>query len=151
MIELSPARRRELKAAAHHLQPVASVAAKGLSPSVLAEIDRCLAAHELIKVKLYGHERDARALIMDEVCGALGATAIQHIGNILVLWREKPAAEKSDKPLPAKAVKAPRRGADPARRFESNARSVLNAATRGRPAGGSRPGTPPRRGSTRTR
>ena len=47
MPELSPARRRELKARAHVLDPVVLIGGEGLSSSVLAEIDRGLKAHEL--------------------------------------------------------------------------------------------------------
>lgn len=89
MIELSPAQRRELRARAHHLHPVASIAGNGLSPAVLAEIEAALQAHELIKVRVYGADRDAREALMSELCAATAAAAVQHIGNILVVWRER--------------------------------------------------------------
>lgn len=102
MIELTPEQRRALRAAAHHLHPVVAIAAKGLSESVLKEIDRSLAAHELIKVKLQGIERDDREALLLEICGQLACAPVQRIGNTLVLWREKPAEA-------AAAAKAPRR------------------------------------------
>lgn len=105
MNELTPEQRRALRAAAHPLNPVVSIAQKGLTPAVLAEIDRCLKAHELIKVKLHGIERDDRAALQVEICAALGCAPVQHIGNILVLWREKPEEEKK--------APAPRRNAKP--------------------------------------
>ncbi len=89
-IQLSPAQRRTLRAAAHHLNPVVSISQKGLTPSVLAEIDRCLAAHELIKLRLYGIEREDRDALFMEICTALKCASVQHIGNLLVLWRENP-------------------------------------------------------------
>jgi putative YhbY family RNA-binding protein len=88
MIELAPTERRALRAAAHHLKPVVSISQKGLTPSVLAEIDRCLAAHELIKLRLYGIEREAREPLFTEICIALKCASVQHIGNLLVLWRK---------------------------------------------------------------
>ena len=88
--QMSPTRRRALKAAAHHLNPVVSISQKGLTPSVLAEIDRCLKAHELIKLRLYGIEREDREALFAEICTALNCAAVQHIGNLLVLWRENP-------------------------------------------------------------
>jgi putative YhbY family RNA-binding protein len=102
MIELSPIERRALRAAAHHLQPVVAVAGNGLSPAVLKEIDVSLKAHELIKVKLHGIERDDRAALLNEICATLDCAPVQQIGNILVLWRENP-----DKATPAAAT--PRR------------------------------------------
>jgi len=89
-IQLSPAQRRTLRAAAHHLNPVVSISQKGLTPSVLAEIDRCLTAHELIKLRLYGIEREDRDALFMEICTALKCASVQHIGNLLVLWRENP-------------------------------------------------------------
>jgi len=90
MIEITPTQRRALRAAAHHLNPVVSISQKGLTPSVLAEIDRCLTAHELIKLRLYGIEREDRAALFAEICTALTCAEVQHIGNLLVLWRENP-------------------------------------------------------------
>ena len=89
MPELSPARRRELKARAHALDPVVLIGGGGLSAAVIAEIDRSLRSHELIKVRLNAPraERDAA---FREICRQTGAQAVQHIGKILVLFRENP-------------------------------------------------------------
>lgn len=87
---LSPAQRRDLRAAAHHLNAVVSISQKGLTPTVLGEINRCLGAHELIKLRLYGIERADRAALELEICQTLGCAVVQHIGNLLILWREKP-------------------------------------------------------------
>jgi len=100
MIELTPEQRRALRAAAHHLNPVVSIAQKGLSATVLKEIDNCLKAHELIKVRLYGIERAEREAMFAEICTALGCAQVQHIGNLLVLWRERTEADEQE--LPAK-------------------------------------------------
>lgn len=106
MIELSPSERRSLRAAAHHLQPTVAIAGKGLAPSVLKEIDVSLQAHELIKVKLHGIERDAREALLAEICSSLDCAPVQSIGNILVLWRPKPA--QSSQPKPQRRKPAPK-------------------------------------------
>ncbi|MFN6961616.1 MAG: YhbY family RNA-binding protein [Rhodocyclaceae bacterium] len=95
MIELSPTERRALRAAAHHLQPTVAIAGNGLSPNVIKEIDVSLKAHELVKVKLHGIERDARAALLDEICTTLDCAPVQHIGNILILWRPKSEEEQT--------------------------------------------------------
>jgi RNA-binding protein len=95
---LSPAECRALRASAHHLQPVVAIAGNGLTPGVLKEIDVCLKAHELIKVKLHGIERDDRAALLDQICAELACAPVQNIGNILVLWRPKPEGEEDVKP-----------------------------------------------------
>lgn len=103
MIELTPEQRRALRAAAHHLHPVVTVAGNGLSDPVVKEIDRGLKAHELIKVKLAGIERDGREALLAEICERLECAPVQHIGNILVLWREKPAAPEKSAPVARRA------------------------------------------------
>jgi RNA-binding protein len=113
MIELTPEQRRALRAAAHPLHPVVTVAGKGLSETVLKEIDHSLKAHELIKVKLQGIEREDREALQTEICSQLDCAPVQHIGNILVLWREKPAeapksavAARRGKPMTKKQAAA---------------------------------------------
>ena len=48
---LTAAERKALKAKAHKLDPVVQIGTKGLTDEVIAEIDRALCAHELIKVR----------------------------------------------------------------------------------------------------
>jgi RNA-binding protein len=57
---------------------------------VLAEIGRALAAHELIKVRAGGMERDERETAFETICARLGAQPVQHIGKVFVLYRKKP-------------------------------------------------------------
>jgi RNA-binding protein len=65
---------------------------KGLTEAVIAEIGRALAAHELIKVRAGGLERDAREAAFAEICARLEAQPVQHIGKVLVIYRAKPEA-----------------------------------------------------------
>jgi RNA-binding protein len=58
---MTPQSRQALRARAHRLNPVVSISQKGLSPTVLAEIEAALRAHELIKIRIYGAERSERA------------------------------------------------------------------------------------------
>jgi putative YhbY family RNA-binding protein len=104
MIELSPTQRRALRAAAHHLNPTVAIAGNGLSAAVLKEIDVSLKAHELIKVKLHGIERDERDALLAEICAELDCAPVQHIGNILILWRPQPEEESAQKPARRKAA-----------------------------------------------
>jgi putative YhbY family RNA-binding protein len=107
MPELSPARRRELKARAHALDPVVLIGGAGLSPAVLAEIDRGLKSHELIKVRVPAAARPAREAILGEICRRTGAQPVQHIGRILVLFRENPKPSSGSEASP---LRKPRRG-----------------------------------------
>jgi putative YhbY family RNA-binding protein len=92
MAGLSPIERKKLKARAHSLSPIIHLGGKGLTEAVIAEIGRALDAHELIKVRAGSMERDAREAALAEICSKLDAQPVQHIGKVLVLYREKPAA-----------------------------------------------------------
>ena len=91
MQQLSSARRRELRAQAHGLNPVVSISENGLTEAVIKEIDVCLRAHELIKIRVYGDSRDDRIAYYEKICSELGAEPVQHIGKLLVVFRPAPA------------------------------------------------------------
>jgi RNA-binding protein len=52
--------RKYLKAQAHALKPVVMIGSQGLSEAVIKEAERALAAHELIKIRVLGDDRDVR-------------------------------------------------------------------------------------------
>ena len=106
---LTPGERKTLKARAHALDPVVLVGDAGLTAGVLAEIERSLAAHELIKVRVAGDDRDARLAMRDRVVDELGAAAVQAIGKLLVFYRQKPIAD--DEPLFRSAPAAKKKAA----------------------------------------
>jgi RNA-binding protein len=108
MPELSPARRRELKGRAHALDPVVVIGGAGLSPAVLAEIDRGLKNHELIKVRVNSADRQTREALLEEICRETGADPVQHIGKILVVFRENPEPAVR---LEVNSRRRPKRGA----------------------------------------
>ena len=108
MKSLSPSERRLLKARAHALRPVVAVGVKSLSAAVLKEIETSLKAHELIKIRVAGDDRELRQALLGEICSRTGASPVQHIGKILVVYREN---TDSVAPAPRKrpARKQPRR------------------------------------------
>lgn len=99
MLKLTPAERSALRSEAHALAPVVLIGDAGLTPSVLKEIDANLNAHGLIKVRVFGDDRDARIEMYESICEELDAAPIQHIGKLLVLYRPKKETvkERSDK------------------------------------------------------
>ena len=98
--QLTTGDRRALRARAHALDPVVLLGNEGLTAAVLREIGRGLDAHELIKVRMAGEDRDARSDTLRRVCEELGATAVQHIGKILVIYRQRaePAVKARTRP-----------------------------------------------------
>jgi len=105
--ELTAAERQALRGRAHRLHPVVLIGADGLTPAVLAEADRALTAHELIKLRVMGEDRGARERLLAEVCAAVDAAPVQHIGRVLVIYRERPQNEPQ-KPQPARLPRSRR-------------------------------------------
>jgi len=102
MSQISTKRRSELRAEAHKLKPIVLIGDKGLTDTVVAEIDRALKAHELIKVRASTDDRDTRDVWLESICQKLEAHPIQQIGKIFVLYREKPEEEeKRPSPRPS--------------------------------------------------
>jgi len=86
---LKAAQKKNLRGQAHHLKPLVIVADKGLSVTVVAEIERALNDHELIKVKLRSdrEERKAWALSISKECKA---ELVQTIGQVACFYRKHP-------------------------------------------------------------
>ncbi len=118
MSPLSSKRRSELRAEAHKLTPVVIIGDKGLTDEVVAEIDRSLRAHELIKVRAATASRENRDIWLESICERLRAHPVQQIGKVLVVYRENP----KEKP-PAKVPERRREAAATAK-----ARVVSEAA-----------------------
>ena len=87
---LNSGERKVLKARAHKLEPVVRIGARGLTDDVVAEIDRALKAHELIKVRAGELDRHARDSVYGSICEKTGALGVQQVGKVFVLFRKNP-------------------------------------------------------------
>jgi RNA-binding protein len=92
-LELSSAERSALRARAHALNPVVLIGDNGLTDAVLAEVERALKAHELIKIRAAGEEREARDAILARICDELSAAPVHHLGKVLIVYRPLPPGE----------------------------------------------------------
>jgi RNA-binding protein len=92
-LKVSSDQRAELRSQAHALKPVVLIGAEELTDSVLTEIKVHLAAHQLIKIRVFGDEREERLAIYAQICDTLNAAPIQHIGKLLVIWKPEAAAK----------------------------------------------------------
>lgn len=87
---LTTKERAHLKARAHALEPVVHTGSAGVTDRLVAEVDRALTAHELIKVKVAVDDRAERVAVGDEICARTGATTVHRVGKVLILWRPRP-------------------------------------------------------------
>jgi putative YhbY family RNA-binding protein len=90
---LTARERAHLKARAHALEPAVHVGNSGVTDALLAEVERALAAHELIKVKIGSDDRKERVAIGDEICARTGAAAVHRVGKVIILWRARPESD----------------------------------------------------------
>ncbi|MDN6181052.1 MAG: ribosome assembly RNA-binding protein YhbY [Halomonas subglaciescola] len=91
-MSLSQAQKKALRSIGHHLNPVVTVSDNGISDNLLAELDRALRDHELVKVKLALPDRDDRALMLETLTQDGDAELVQSIGKVALLYRKNPQA-----------------------------------------------------------
>ncbi|HDZ55724.1 MAG TPA: ribosome assembly RNA-binding protein YhbY [Pseudomonas xinjiangensis] len=95
---LSSEQKKVYKRIGHHLKPVVMVSEQGASEGVMAELDRALNDHELIKIRLSVADREAKQALIEELCRASGAELVQVIGKMAILVRrtKKPNPQLSN-------------------------------------------------------
>jgi putative YhbY family RNA-binding protein len=105
---LTTAERNAFKAQAHALSPVVIIGDSGLTQNVIAEIDRALTSHQLIKIRVAGDDRRQRLTLLEEICTATSAAPIQQIGKLLIVYRRTLAAPRVRDLLEGRASKTSR-------------------------------------------
>lgn len=93
---LTTRERAALKARAHDLEPRVHVGGAGVTDALVAEVDRALKAHELIKVKVASDDRAGRVAMGDDIAARTGAAVVHRVGKVVILWRprEEPPAQE---------------------------------------------------------
>tara|TARA_A100001011_G_C13733548_1_gene604513 strand:- start:178 stop:462 length:285 start_codon:yes stop_codon:yes gene_type:complete len=87
---ISNNKRKELKKKAYALKPIIIIGQNGLTDAVIKEIDIALNAHELIKVRAKGSDKDKRTEYCLKIKEKLNVDIIHRIGFITVFYREPP-------------------------------------------------------------
>ena len=88
-IPLSISAIRSLKKLAHHLKPVVQIGKKGVSESLIQEINQALETHELIKIQVLPPEKPNLESDVDIIILKTDAHHVATIGNIIILFRQK--------------------------------------------------------------
>lgn len=87
--KLNNRQKRYLRGLTHKLQPVVTVADKGLNENVIAEIENALTHHELVKIKLRS-DRETRAEWSRRIEELFGASPVHSIGQVACYFRRNP-------------------------------------------------------------
>ena len=93
-MSLSNPSKKRMRAIGHTLKPIVTIAAKGLTETIQLELQRALADHELIKVKLQLADRGQKQETIAALCQCCDAELVQNIGNVALIYRA------ADKPNP---------------------------------------------------
>jgi len=96
-MELSTKQVCYLRSLAHKLSPVVQMGKAGYSAAFVKEVERNLADHELIKVRIGVEESGEFVAVADQLAEDTGAVLVQTIGRIAVFYR---AAEEPQIHLP---------------------------------------------------
>ena len=91
-MSLTQEQKKHFKSIGHHLKPVVTVAEQGLKENLMAELDRALNDHELIKIQLRIAEREDRQTILTELCQQRSSILVQSIGKMALIYRKNPKA-----------------------------------------------------------
>ena len=76
-----------LRGLSHSIRTVVQIGSKGLSSTVIKEIEENLKAHELIKIQVQNDDKLKRQGFLDLICETLGTVSVNHIGKQLVVFR----------------------------------------------------------------
>ena len=95
-LEITSQERSALRATAHPLRPVVLIGDRGLSESVIKEIDVHLTAHKLIKIRIGGEDREAREAMLQTICDTLSCASVHHLGKTLIIYRPDPVAAAAE-------------------------------------------------------
>ena len=87
-VELTSRERSKLRSKAHHLQPIVRVGVAGVSDAFIKEVDRALADHELIKVRL--HEPEDKRGMAEALAKGTRSALCGLVGHTVILYRPRP-------------------------------------------------------------
>jgi len=93
MSELTGKQRQRLRGLAHRLEPIVQVGKGGLSPEAVAQVDRALDAHELVKVRFVAGKEEKRELAA-ELAVRTSAALAGTVGHVAILFRAQADPEK---------------------------------------------------------
>lgn len=85
---ISQEQKKHFQAIGHHLKPIVTIAKNGLSENVIAELERALKDHELIKIKLSVNSPEDRKELVEEICHTAQCEAVQVIGKTALIYKK---------------------------------------------------------------
>jgi RNA-binding protein len=86
---LTEKQKKHLRRLAHPMNPIVMLGNAGLTDAVVAELDRALTDHELVKVSARIGERDARNDSLAMLASRTLSELVQRVGHVGVFYRRR--------------------------------------------------------------
>lgn len=97
---LTGAQRSFLRGLGQTLEPGLKVGRSGLTPEFFAELQKRLRAHELVKLRFLGAERDERAALCTRIANEGRCVCVGAVGHTALFYRQHPEAKERKITLP---------------------------------------------------
>lgn len=97
-MQLDTSKIKQFKGIGHKLNPVVIIGDNGVTEGVINELERALADHELIKIKIASQDREQRKAILEQAQKAVKFETIQKTGKTALIYKaaKEPNAKLSN-------------------------------------------------------
>jgi RNA-binding protein len=97
---LTGAQKSFLRGLGQKLEPGLKVGRNGLTPQFFAELQHLLRAHELVKLRFIGADRDERAALCTEIADEGRCLCLGAVGHTALFYRQNPEPKERKVELP---------------------------------------------------
>ena len=87
---LTGAQKSHLRRLGQTLEPTLKVGRGGLTPELFSELQKLLRAHELVKLRFLGSDRDERATLCDQIADQGRCVCVGALGHTALFYRQHP-------------------------------------------------------------
>lgn len=92
--ELNERQKKHLRGLGHALHALVSLGKHGLTESVVAELDRALTDHELVKVRVQATDRESRDAALAALSDRTHSALVARVGHVGLYFRPRARASK---------------------------------------------------------
>ncbi len=100
---LTSAQRSFLRSRGQTLEASLKVGRGGATPAFFAELQKLLRAHELVKLRFLGAEREERAALCDQIADEGRCVCVGAVGHTALFYRQNPDPKAREIELPQAA------------------------------------------------
>ncbi|MDB6167716.1 MAG: hypothetical protein JWM88_580 [Verrucomicrobia bacterium] len=99
---LTGAQKAFLRGLGQKLEPALKLGKGGVTPAFLGQFQQQLRAHELVKLRFLGSDRDERAGLCAQLADEARCVLVGTVGHTALFYRQHPEPAGRDIELPAK-------------------------------------------------